>query len=104
MTDMNEVDSGSSSKLRIKMPNKIWLASISRKFPNVVFEFKSSLPVQSDEMMCNSLLLLKGVNLNQVHIEMKSYNELTSIRVLKSAPTESFLTIQSKGHLIIFGV
>jgi predicted DNA binding protein len=93
---------GSASRIEIKLPEYVWVGKVSRKYPDFEFIFRSAIPIQHDDMICNNLFAIQGVNPSRCLDFIQNLPELRELKLLEQSPTELLLMVQTKGHIIIY--
>ena len=93
---------GSASRITFEIPEKNWIGKISQHFPDIEFEFHSAIPVDSENMVSNDLLSLKGVNSMKCLELLKKQPDVLNIEILEQNPTKIIITIKAKSHFILY--
>jgi predicted DNA binding protein len=93
---------GSASKIRIKIPEHVWIGRLSRQYPYHLFEFESALPIQNDQKICNNIFRISGSSPHQCIHSLEGESDLISHFVLQSSPTELICMIRTKHHEILY--
>lgn len=92
---------GSTSKLYIHMPDRLWLGEISRKFPHYGFTILSFIPISQDPFIGNSLIKITGTPLAPVLIALDQHPSLQGYFVMEENPTQITLNIQTKDNYLL---
>jgi len=90
-----------ATKLSVTLPSLIWIAVLSRKFPDNIFEFRSAMMTDNVEMATNNLFSIKGINPSKCLQVMKTFSEINLITLLEEKPHYIALMVQSKNHFIL---
>ena len=97
---MNNI--GSASRITFEIPDKNWIGKISQRFPDFEFEFHSAIPVDSENMVSNDLLAIKGVTPIKCLDLLEKRPDVLNFKILEQNPTKIILTIKAKGHFILY--
>ena len=72
-----------SAKLEIIMPEKLWIAELSKKYPEITIEILSILP--TEKMVGNALIKINGSNLDQLVTEIKAHPSSIELHLISDS-------------------
>lgn len=92
---------GTSSKLSIEFPDKLWLGQLSREFPYYKFEIKSFIPIKLEPFVGNSLITISGNQPNMLLEKIKNHPSLKSFFVMEQSATQITLNTQTHDQFLL---
>ncbi|MHA1585196.1 MAG: helix-turn-helix domain-containing protein [Promethearchaeota archaeon] len=92
---------GSTSKLIIHYPPKLWLGNISKKFPNLKIEITAFVPININPFIGNSMIRIIGIHLDDVLKKLEQQPSLISYSIMKRNPTELTLNTRTKDNFLL---
>ncbi|MCP4761976.1 MAG: hypothetical protein GY870_09345 [archaeon] len=92
---------GTTSKLIITFPEKLWLGELSRKFPYFQFEIKSFIPISQDPFIGNSLITITGSNPTQLLEHLNDHPSLRSYFIMEESNTQITINTQTKDQYLL---
>ncbi len=90
--------------LHIIFPDKIWLASICQKYPNVKIEIQSFLPgnpAAGKEMVGNALMKLYDARIDAVLADIQTHPSLVEMFVLAKDVEEALVNVKTRDSWLL---
>jgi predicted DNA binding protein len=92
---------GSTSKLLIHMPDKLWLGELGRMYPSFTFEILSFIPISQEPFIGTSLIKISGTHPSRLLLHLQNHPSLQSFFVMKETPTQITITTQTKDNYLL---
>jgi predicted DNA binding protein len=93
--------SGSTSKILIHMPDKLWLGELSRLFPQYRFEITAFIPIRQEPFVGNSLVKITGVNPSQILLRLDHHPSIRAYFVMDQSPTQLTVNTQTEDNFLL---
>ncbi len=87
------------AKFQIIMPEGLWIATLSKKFPETTFEIMSILPTV--EMIGNALFKISGPSVDQILNEIKSHPSSTELHLISDQSNSKIINVKTKDPWIL---
>lgn len=90
--------------LHIIFPDKIWLASICQKYPNIKIEIQSFLPgnpTAGKEMVGNALMKLHDARIDAVLADIQAHPSLVELFVLAKDVEEALVNVKTRDSWLL---
>lgn len=92
-------EDASYAELEIKIPENVWLHSLSAKFPNNIFEIQTILPTET--FIGNALIRIIGNNFDNIIEEMKSHPSLVKLDLFSKGPDYCLINVKTKDPYLL---
>jgi predicted DNA binding protein len=93
--------SGTTSKLLIHLPDKLWIGELSRKFRMYAFEIISFIPISQEPFVGNSLIKITGTRPAQLLMHLDNHPSLKAYFVMEETPTQLTINTQTKDQYLL---
>jgi predicted DNA binding protein len=93
--------SGSTSRLVIHLPDKLWLGEFSRKYSHFRFEILSFIPISQDPFVGNSLIKITGTNPQQLLLHLENHPSMQGFFMMDESPTHITLNTQTRDDYLL---
>lgn len=86
----------------ITMPNKLWIAALSEKYPNIKFEILSILP--TEEMVGNSLVKVSGSGTAQILKEIRAHPSCLELHIIDDSTNSKIFNVKTNDPWLLISL
>jgi len=90
------------AKLEISMPEKLWIAELSKKYPDITFEILSILP--TEKMVGNALIKFNGSNLDHLVTEIKAHPSSIELHLISDSTNSKILNVKTNDPWLLISI
>ncbi|MHA1265990.1 MAG: helix-turn-helix domain-containing protein [Candidatus Helarchaeota archaeon] len=90
------------AKFEITLPQELWVAVLSKKYPDITIEIMAMLPTA--DMVGNALFKLKGQNLEKIVNEIRAHPSLIELYLISDNNTSKILNIKTKDPWLLISL
>ncbi|MFX1297983.1 MAG: helix-turn-helix domain-containing protein [Promethearchaeota archaeon] len=90
------------AKFDILMPEQLWIASLSKKYPEVTFEILSILP--TEELVGNALIKISGSNLVQILKEIREHPSSLEVYLISDSVKTKIINVKTNDPWLLISL
>jgi len=90
------------AKFNIFLPDELWIAALSKKYPDTTFEVLSILP--TEQMIGNALFKISGSNLEQILKEIKTHPSSIELYLISDAPNSKIVNVKTNDPWLLISL
>ena len=90
------------AKFAIHMPEKLWIAVLSKKYPEITFEVLSILP--TEQMVGNALVKIIGPKLEQLVTEIKKHPSCMELHEISDFKNTKILNVKTNDPWLLISL
>lgn len=91
-----EITQGSSTKVIIEIPPKLWISDISKQYPESTFEVISAMPISFNQPIGNNMVKITNPNAAEILEKIKNHPSIESVSVIEQTPTSIVVNTHTK--------
>jgi predicted DNA binding protein len=91
-----------NAKLDIIMPKKLWIADLSKKYPEITFEILSILP--TEKMVGNALIKISGSNLEHLLTEIKAHPSFIELYLISDSAKSKIVNVKTNDPWLLISL
>lgn len=88
-----------NAKFEIAIPEGLWIAALSLRYPAVTFEILSILPTA--DMVGNALIKIVGPDLDGIIAKIKSHPSFIELHLLSETPNSLIVNVKTRDPLLL---
>jgi len=90
------------AEFQIRLPEGLWIAALSKKYPETTFEILSILPTV--EMIGNALFKISGPDVEQILIEIKLHPSSTELYLISDLANSKIINVKTKDPWLLISL
>jgi predicted DNA binding protein len=87
---------GSTTKVIIEIPSKLWISDISKQYPESTFEIISAMPISFNQPVGNNMVKIINPNALEILEKIKNHPSIESVSIIEQTPTSIVINTQTK--------
>ncbi len=90
------------AKFDITLPEKLWIAVLSKKYPEILFEILSILP--TEEMIGNALIKISGTHLDPILAEIRKHPSSIELYLISNSVNTKIINVKTKDPWLLISL